>query len=372
MFKVLITGSNGFIGKNLKLYFKERKDIEIICFNKEHQSSSLFETVKNANFIFHLAGVNRSDKIEDFQKGNTNFTKILCETVREVGNKSPIVYASSIKANENTPYGISKKKAEDLLIDLNKNFKIPISIFRLPNVFGKWCKPNYNSVVATFCNNIIRDLPINIIDKNKIIELVYIDDVIKKFIRLLDDSIKNINPKNNEFVKPVYKTTLGKLSSQLYAFKKMSQIKILENVGSGLTRALYSTYVSYLPKEQFSYPVSHNKDSRGIFVEFLKTLSNGQFSYFTTLPGSTRGSHYHHSKTEKFLVIKGMACFKFFHMDTGEKYELNVTSDNLRIVETIPGWCHTVTNTGKEELIAMIWANEIYDPNNSDTFSCQI
>ena len=372
MFKVLITGSNGFIGKNLKLYLKGRKDIQVICFNKENHYASLTEIIKKVNFIFHLAGVNRSEKSEDFYDGNTNFTKILCEIVRKANIKIPLVYASSIKANQNTPYGISKKNAEDILIDLNKNFEVPISIFRLPNVFGKWCRPNYNSVVATFCNNIIRDIPININDKNNVIELVYIDDVIKKFSQLLDNSIKEISPNFNESVEPTYKISLEKLAEQLYAFKSMSQSKILENVGSGLTGALYSTFVSYLPKEQFAYPVVQNKDSRGVFVEFLKTQNNGQFSCFTTLPGVTRGSHYHHSKTEKFLIIKGIACFKFFHMDTEEKYELNVSSDDPKIVETIPGWCHTITNIGKEDLVTMIWANEIYDPDNPDTYTCQL
>jgi UDP-2-acetamido-2,6-beta-L-arabino-hexul-4-ose reductase len=372
MLKVLITGSNGFIGKNLKLFLKERKDIELISFNKGHHLSSLIEIIKKVDFIFHLAGINRSDNDDDFYKGNADFTKILCETIKKTNCKIPIIYTSSIKANQNTPYGISKRNAEELLLDLNRNFKVPIYIFRLPNVFGKWCKPNYNSVVATFCNNIIREIPINIVDENNTIEMVYIDDVIKKLLKLLDNSIKKINIKDDEFIKPIYKITVGELAKQLYAFKKMPQSKILEDVGSGLTRALYSTYVSYLPPEQFSYPVLQNKDSRGVFVEVLKTHNSGQFSYFTTKPGVTRGGHYHHSKTEKFLIIKGKACFKFFHMDTEEKYELNVSSDNPVIVETITGWSHTITNTGKEELIAMIWANEIYDPNNPDTFSYRI
>ena len=372
MFKVLITGSNGFIGKNLRLYLKERKDIEVTCFNKNHHYSSLFETVKNSNFIFHFAGVNRSDKIENFQIGNKDFTKILCETIKKTNNKIPIVYTSSIKVNQNTPYGKSKKNAEDLLFNLNKEIGVPVSIFRLPNVFGKWCKPNYNSVIATFCNNIIRDIPINISDKNNIIELVYIDDVIKKFIQLLDNSIKNKKLKSIEFVKPVYKITLGKLAKQLYAFKKMSQTKILERVGSGFIRALYSTYVSYLPLDQFSYPISQNKDARGLFVEFLKTQNSGQFSYFSASPGTTRGSHYHHSKTEKFLVVKGEAKFKFLHMDKEIKYELVVNSDKPEIVETIPGWSHSITNIGKEELIVMLWSNEIFNPKKPDTYSFEL
>ena len=305
--------------------------------------------------------------------GNTSFTKILCETIKKTKRKIPLIFTSSIKVKENTPYGISKKNAEELLLELYKSFEIPICIFRLPGVFGKWCKPNYNSVVATFCNNIIKEIPISIINENNIIEIVYIDDVIKKFIQILDNSIKKIKFRNyNETVEPIYKITLGDLANQFYAFKRMPESKILEDVGLGLKRALYSTYVSYLPPEKFSYPVLSNKDSRGIFVEVLKTRNNGQFSYFTTLPGVTRGGHYHHSKTEKFLIIKGKACFKFFHMDTGEKYELDVNSENPKIVETIPGWSHAITNIGKEELIVMLWSNEIFNPKKPDTYSFKI
>jgi len=369
--KVLITGSNGFIGKNLKLFLKERTDIEIISFNKEHDASSLTSILKNVDFIFHLAGVNRSDNSDDFYIGNTNFTKNLCDAIREANCKIPIVYTSSIQADQNTTYGLSKLGAEELLLNLNKDFKVPVHIFRLPNVFGKWSKPNYNSVVSTFCHNIIRDIPIQIENESTIIELVYIDDVIKKFIELIDSSGKTINPSGYTLISPSFKITLGELAKQLYAFKKMIKSKILESVGTGLIRALYSTYVSYLPTEKFSYPISQMKDSRGSFTELLKTKNCGQFSYFTSHPGVTRGDHYHHSKTEKFVVVKGKACFKFFHMDTKIKYELNINSDNPEIVETIPGWSHNITNTGEEELIVMLWSNEIFDPANPDTFSHQ-
>jgi len=372
MMKVLITGSNGFIGKNLKLSLKERDDIEIISFNREHNYLSLISTLKSVDFIFHLAGVNRSNKEEDFYKGNSDFTKKLCESIRKSNCKAPIIFTSSIQAGQNSPYGQSKLAAELSLKDLNKNLSNPIYIFRLPNVFGKWSKPNYNSVVSTFCHNITRDIPIHIENKKKVVELVYIDDVIKKFIELMYGiEIKN-KPNSQEFVTQTYKITLGELAEQLYAFKKMTKSKTLENVGTGLIRALYSTYISYLPAEKFSYPISKTKDSRGIFVEILKTKNCGQFSYFTAPPGVTRGDHYHHSKTEKFVVIKGKACFKFFHMDTKAKYELNTSCKNPEIVETIPGWSHNITNIGDEELIVMLWSNEIFDPDNPDTFSYKI
>jgi len=372
MTKVLITGSNGFIGKNLILFLKERKDIEIICFNREHHISSLFEIVQKVDFIFHLAGINRSDNIDDFHKGNTEFTKTLCKTIREAKCKIPIVYASSIQSDQNSPYGISKRSAEEILFALNKDFQNPVHIFRLTNVFGKWCKPNYNSVVATFCHNIAREIPVNIDDANSIIELIYIDDVIKKFINLMDGLAEKIISNNFKNIEPSYKITVGELAKQIYLFKKISTSKMLPKVGSGLTRALYSTYISYLPIKNFSYPISQNKDSRGSFIEILKTPNCGQFSYFTALPGVTRGEHYHNSKTEKFLVVKGKACFKFFHMDSKIKYELNVNSDNPEIVETVPGWCHSIKNIGEEELIVIIWANEIFDSANPDTFFYQI
>ena len=372
MMKVLITGSNGFIGKNLKLLLKERADIEIISFNREHQKSSLISIVKNIDFIFHLAGINRSDNSDDFYTGNTNLTKNLCEAIRKVNCKAPIIYTSSIQASQKTPYGLSKLAAEELLIELSKDLAVPIHIFRLPNVFGKWSKPNYNSVVSTFCFNIIRGIPIHIENENIDLDLIYVDDIIKKFVELMDGIKVKDNLNNYKFVSPSYKITLGKLSKQLYAFKKITETKILENVGTGLIRALYSTYISYLPEEKFSYPISQIKDARGSFVEILKTQNCGQFSYFTAHPGVTRGDHYHHTKTEKFIVIKGKACFKFFNMDTKAKYELITNSKNPKIVETIPGWSHNITNIGEKDLIVMVWSNELFDPDNPDTFSYKI
>ena len=370
--KVLITGSNGFIGKNLKLYLSERKEIEVICFNKKDDVSLLPNILKKVDFIFHLAGVNRSKNIDDFQNINSKFTERLCGIIKDINRKIPIVFTSSIHAEDNNLYGKSKQSAEKALINLKNELGLNIYLFRLLNVFGKWAKPNYNSIVATFCYNITREIPIRIDDENKTLELVYIDDVIKRFVELIDETNKKTEKKDFEKINPTYHITIGDLAKQLYAFKKINSNLVMENVGTGLTRALYSTFISYLPKKKFSYTLPVNKDYRGSFVEILKTPNYGQFSFFTAKPGITRGSHYHHTKTEKFLVVKGKARFKFFHMDEEIKYELTVNNDKPEIVETIPGWSHSITNIGEEELIVLLWANEIFDPNKPDTYAYKI
>jgi UDP-2-acetamido-2,6-beta-L-arabino-hexul-4-ose reductase len=370
--KVLITGVNGFVGKNLKLFLKERSDIEIFSFLKEDDSSLLFDLISKVDFIFHLAGVNRSKDPKEFISGNEILTQKISDAVKKTTRKIPILYTSSIQATLDTPYGLSKRKAENVLLNLYQDFKIPVHIFRLPNIFGKWSKPNYNSVVSTFCYNISRDLPIHINDPNDLVVLVHIDDVIKYFIEIMDEKEKKLNGKDFKFINPTYEITVDDLAKQLYAFKEMRNSNILERVGTGLVRALYSTYISYLPHQKFSYPVKVHDDSRGCFVEILKTQDSGQFSYFTVLPNFTRGGHYHHSKTEKFLVIKGIACFKFFHLDTGETYELIVDGDKPEIVESIPGWVHNIKNIGNDEMVVMLWANENFDRSNPDTFSYQV
>jgi len=367
--KVLITGANGFVGKNLKLFLKERPDIEILSFLKEDNISLLYDHVNKVDFIFHLAGVNRSNDPREFISENEFLTQKISDAVKKITRKIPILYTSSIKATLDTPYGLSKRNAENILLNLYQDFKIPVHIFRLPNIFGKWSKPNYNSVVSTFCYNIARDIPIHINEPSDLVSLVYIDDVIKHFIKIMDEKEENLNSKDLKFIKPIYEITVGDLAKQLYAFKEMRNSTILERVGTGLVRALYSTYISYLPQDKFSYPVKVHDDPRGRFVEMLKTQDSGQFSFFTVLPNITRGEHYHHSKTEKFLVIKGSACFKFFHLDTKETYELIVNGDTPKIVESIPGWSHNIKNIGNDEMVVMLWANENFDLSNPDTFS---
>jgi len=244
--------------------------------------------------------------------------------------------------------------------------------FRLTNVFGKWCRPNYNSVVATFCYNLTRDLPIKINDPLTPLELVYIDDVIDRFIQLMDGSDRNIDDNGFEILHPQYTTTLGELAHQLNAFKDSRINLTTERVGAGLVRALYSTYVSYLPTNSFVYPVPMYSDARGMFVEMLKTPDCGQFSYFSVHPGITRGGHYHHSKTEKFLVVRGQARFRFRHVQTDQSYELFTTGEKAQVVETVPGWTHDITNIGNDEMVVLLWANEVFDRDHPDTFACPL
>ncbi len=367
--KVLVTGANGFVGKNLIAYLRERKDIEVVTFTREHASELLPSMVAGVDFIFHLAGVNRPQDPEDFKLGNTDLTQLVCKAVIASGKSIPVIYTSSIQVELENSYGLSKRGAEEELLTLSQTN--PVYIFRLPNVFGKWVKPNYNSAVATFCHNIIRNLPIQVNDPNARVNLVYIDDVISHFIALLDI---NTNTRTEAFVtvEPQYTITIGDLVAQLHAFRDSRNNLISERVGTGLVRALYSTYVSYLPPELFSYKVQQHSDPRGTFVEMLKTPDVGQFSFFTAHPGITRGGHYHHSKTEKFLVIKGQACFRFRHIDSGEFYELHTNGDVSEIVETVPGWTHDITNVGDTEMIVMLWANEIFDREKPDTYALSV
>lgn len=370
--RVLVTGANGFIGKNLQLTLSERKDIEVTAFTREHDISQLPELLRVVDFVFHFAGINRPQNPADFATGNSGLTHALCEAIKLTGRKIPIVCTSSTQAQNDNPYGLSKRAAEDALFNLQLYHEVPVYVFRLPNVFGKWCKPNYNSAVATFCHNISRDLPIQINDPSAPLTLVYVDDVIQRFVQIMDGADCSPNAEGFETINPQYTTTVGEVASLIQAFKNSRSTLITERVGTGLTRALYSTYVSYLPTEKFSYPVQQHGDLRGVFVEMLKTPDCGQFSYFTAYPGITRGGHYHHSKTEKFLVIKGEARFKFRHMQTGETYEFETSGSKAEIVETVPGWTHDITNIGGDEMVVMLWANEIFDRSKPDTFSCPL
>lgn len=367
--KVLITGANGFIGKNLVAHFAERKCDEVVCFTRKNSVSELPKLLGDVDFIFHLAGVNRPIEPTELVSGNVSLTQALCIGVAASGRKIPIIYTSSTQAGQDNAYGNSKRGAEEALLALSKEYGVPVHIFRLPNVFGKWSRPNYNSAVATFCHNIVRGLPIHINDPSAIITLTYIDDVVESFIKVMEGG-KTDSPYVE--VHPKYESTVGQLADQIQAFKDSRATLITEPVGTGLIRALYSTYVSFLPPDNFSYQVPQYGDSRGVFVEMLKTKDAGQFSYFTAHPGITRGGHYHHSKTEKFLVIKGDACFRFRDIQSGVFHELHTSGENPQIVETIPGWSHDITNTGNSEMIVMLWANEVFDRERPDTFACPV
>ncbi len=374
--KVLVSGANGFVGKNLQLHLAERPDVQVVCFTRNDDAVQLPVLLQGVDFVFHLAGVNRPQDPQEFITGNVDLTQALCQAVCAVaetmGKRVPIIYTSSTQAGRDNPYGQSKLEAENALLDAGRSHQVPVHILRLPNVFGKWCKPNYNSAVATFCHNIARDLPIQVYDPGVPVTLVYVDDVIERFMQLMDGADAAAGPDGFATVAPQYTTTVGELARQIQAFKDSRATLMTERVGTGLVRALYATYVSYLPVESFAYAVPQYADPRGVFVEMLKTPDAGQFSFFTAHPGVTRGGHYHHSKTEKFLVIKGQARFKFRHMQTGQEHELVTTGDQPEIVETVPGWTHDITNIGAIEMIVMLWANEVFDRARPDTFACPL
>ena len=324
------------------------------------------------NFVIHLAGVNRPQDPKEFITGNTDLTSHLCKAVaaaaQSAGRPIPILFASSTQATLDNLYGRSKLEAENILMALRSNPLVPVHIFRLPNVFGKWSRANYNSVVATFCHNIARDLPINIDNPQSLLTLVYIDDVIEQFVQIMDGVAPVTRADGFAVVRPQYTISVGELAQLIQNFRESRRSLLIERVGTGLVHALYSTYISYLPVDAFAYDVPQHVDRRGAFVEMVKTPDCGQFSFFTVHPGVTRGGHYHHSKTEKFLVIKGQALFRFHHMQTQQAHELKVSGDKPQIVETVPGWAHDITNTGLEEMVVMLWANEIFDRVRPDTY----
>lgn len=282
------------------------------------------------------------------------------------------MYASSTQADLDNAYGRSKREAEVILAKTGQDPLVPVHLFRLANVFGKWCRPNYNSVVATFCHNVAHNLPIQVNDPQAALTLVYIDDVIERFIQIMDGAEFSAGVDGFAIVRPQYATTVGELARLILTFPDSRSSLVTERVGAGLVRALYSTYVSYMPVESFAYDLPQHADQRGVFVEMLKTPDCGQFSFFTTHPGVTRGGHYHHSKIEKFLVIKGQARFRFRHILTGQVHELKTSGDRPQIVEMVPGWTHDITNIGIEEMVVMLWANENFDRDRPDTYACPL
>jgi UDP-2-acetamido-2,6-beta-L-arabino-hexul-4-ose reductase len=371
--RILVTGANGFIGKNLLVHLSEQPGIIVSTFVRGDNVACLPDLVAEADAVVHLAGENRPADEAAFAQVNMGLTADLCRVIQqkytETGRHVPLVLASSTQAERDNPYGRSKLAAEQAVQALAQSTGNPCVVFRLPGVFGKWCKPNYNSVVATFCHNLARDLPIQINDPSANLWLVYVDDVVSALLDALKAPTLGFVQGT---VAPEYTITLGELAIQLRAFADCRISLMSERVGTGLVRALYATYVSYLPNEKFSYEVHQHADPRGVFVEMLKTPDSGQFSYFTAHPGVTRGGHYHHTKTEKFLVIKGEALFRFRHLLTHELVELHTSGGKPQIVDTIPGWTHDITNVGDEEMVVMLWANENFDRERPDTVASKV
>lgn len=363
MKKVLITGANGFIGRNLQVALHEL-NYSVLTFNRDDDPASLVEKVTAAQTIFHLAGVNRPIADSEFSVNNTEFTHVLVESVVKYNPTVTLVFTSSRQAEENNLYGKSKRASEEIILQAASETAVCACIYRLPGVFGKWSRPDYNSVVATFCHQVINNLPLRIDQPSRLIELVYIDDVIRAFTQHLHPSP---SPGGFYAIPTCYKMTLQDLADTIHGFKNSRTSLMTNAVGEGAIRALYATWLSYLPAEQFSYTVPVYADQRGIFAEILKTPAHGQFSFFTAKPGIKRGGHYHHTKNEKFIVVAGQARFRFEHIVSKQTTEFEINAAEVKVVESIPGWAHSIENSGSEELVVMLWANEIFDRNRPDT-----
>ena len=377
--KVLITGANGFVGKNLAAALKNIKEgkdktkpnlniEEIYLYDIDSSFKELEIACKNADFVFNLAGVNRPETQEEFMKGNFGFASTLLDTLKKYKNTCPVMISSSIQASLNNPYGISKKAGEDLLFEYSKETGAKVLIYRFPNVFGKWCRPNYNSAVATFCNNIANDLPIQVNDRSVNMTLVYIDDVVEELI----NALLGLETKQGDYcVVPIeHKITLGEIVDLIYSFKEQPNNLVMPEIPFGsFQKKLYSTYLSYLPKEKAIFPLKMNVDNRGSFTELLKTEKCGQVSVNISKPGITKGQHWHNTKWEFFIVVSGEGLIEQRKIGTDEVLEFRVSGKKIEAVHMLPGYTHNIINlSDTEDLVTVMWANESFDPNHPDTF----
>lgn len=367
---ILITGANGFIGRNLSATLKGLGYQRLLLVDKDTSDAMYKSYVKEAKFIFHLAGVNRPIDPKEFIEGNVDTISKLIETVKLTNSTAPIVVSSSIQALADNPYGKSKKAGEDLLLEFSKQNQNPVFIYRFSNVFGKWSRPNYNSVVATFCYNISRGLPIKINDENAKIALIYIDDVVAELVRCLEGKSETIDGILR--VLPEYEVTVGQLANTIQGFAVSRTTLVLANQHDIFQKKLYATYLSYLDDTQFSYEVKSHQDQRGSFTELFKTFEQGQISVNVSKPGITKGNHYHHTKNEKFIVVSGDALIRFRKVDDTKIIEYKMSGQKLQVVDIPPGYTHSIVNIGKQDLVTIMWASEIFDPLNPDTYPMEV
>lgn len=364
--KVLVTGSNGFIGKNLISHLQEIEDVEVIKYDKENSFEEIEKNIEEVDFIYHLAGVNRPKDNSEFFKGNTDLTKQILDLIESKNLSIPFLITSSIQAIRDNDYGKSKKLAEEVVFEYGKNN--PAYVYRLHNVFGKWCRPNYNSVVATFCNNIAKGIDISIDDPNTELNLIYIDDIVKEFINVLYSKKASFKENNYCIISPRYNITLGELAAHIKSFKNSMNSISVPNTGNDFVKKLYSTYISYVPLKELAVSAKKNVDERGSFTELVRTEQCGQFSISMSKPGIVRGNHYHHTKLERFIVIKGHAKIKFTSVIDNTSYEFEVSDKDIKIVTIPVGYTHNIENVGESEMILAIWCNELFDKNYPDTY----
>lgn len=365
---VLVTGSEGFIGKNLCAHLATDKEIELLRFSHQSTDEDLQAYIQKADIVFHLAGVNRPQKEEEFDTGNRGLTEKIISAIARSGRQIPIIMTSSIQAERDNAYGKSKKAAEALIFKYGKENQAPVYVYRLPNVFGKWCRPNYNSVVATFCNNIARGLPVVVNDPSTELTLVYVDDVVSEFIGAMNGSAK-LDKDGYGNVAKTFKTSLGQLKQDLEAFEESRASLIMPNLETEYSRDLYATYISYYAEDDFSYALKTNTDDRGWLAEFIKSRQFGQIFISKTKPGISRGNHWHNTKIEKFLVVDGTAEIAFRKMDAphSDIIRYQVSGDELTVLDIPTGYAHSIKNIGDTDLTTIFWADEILNPEKPDT-----
>lgn len=368
--KILVTGAKGFIGKNLIAELRNRKYTEIFEYDRDTDPSLLVGYCREANFVFHLAGVNRPKEQSEFMEGNFIFTSELLESLKKHNNICPVMISSSIQAELDSPYGESKKAGENLFFTYGNETGSKVLVYRFSNVFGKWCRPNYNSAVATFCHNIAHDLPIQINDRSVVINLVYIDDVVNELLNALEGKEHKIASFCE--VPVVHTITIGEIVDLIYSFKKSREDRSVPNMSDTFTNKLYSTFLSYLPEDQFSYDLNMIVDQRGSFTEFIKTPDRGQVSVNISKPGIIKGNHWHNTKNEKFLVVSGKGVIRFRKIDSDEVFEYFVSGDKMEVVDIPPGYVHYIKNTGSENLITIMWANELFNSESPDTHYMEV
>jgi UDP-2-acetamido-2,6-beta-L-arabino-hexul-4-ose reductase len=354
------------VGKNLAVTLSLRTNIEVTRFDMDDDPAILPELIRDADFIFHLAGVNRPQNVEEFAIGNTGLTWTVISHLVEQGKKTPLLISSSTQAALDNPYGVSKREAEDAVFSYGSRSGAPVYVYRLPNVFGKWCRPNYNSAVATFCHNVAHDLPIQVNDPAVTMHLVYIDDVVSEFLATMDSSPRAADMYCS--VQPVHTVALGEIADLIRSFRESRANFSIPDLSDPFTKKLYSTYLSYLPEDGFSYPLKMNVDERGSFSEFIKTADRGQVSVNITKPGITKGNHWHHTKNEKFLVVSGQGTVSFRKVGSSEIIRYDVSGERLEVVDIPTGYTHSITNSGADDLVTVMWCNELYNPEIPDTF----
>jgi UDP-2-acetamido-2,6-beta-L-arabino-hexul-4-ose reductase len=363
---ILVTGAAGFMGRNLCVALRRQKDFAVLEFDLPQSVADLPQLAARADVVFHLAGVNRPKVETEFMEGNADLTRLLCECLEAARRRVPLVLSSSIQAELDNPYGRSKKAAEDTVRGYQQRTGAPVYVYRFPNVFGKWSRPNYNTVVATFCHNVSRGLPVQISNRGNVIRFVYIDDIVREFVDVASRATHGPAASQPD-VQPVFSITLGELYDLLVSFREGREKSILPDLANPLTKYLYTTYVSFYDVQNLAYPVDLKTDDRGWLFELIKSPHAGQVFVSRTRPGITRGNHYHDTKIEKFCVIQGEGVIRFRHVLGDRIVEYPVNDREICVVDIPPGYTHSIENTGSADMITLFWANEIFDPQRPDT-----